>query len=225
MGLTGLVVSMAWLRWQPRKPLLASTEPGLQGLAVSSLMQRLESADASWTPRKQVFADGRIRYTYKRRNGDPPLTLPQIRQLMVNPPRFTRERASITALLAVLDQAGVQVQLRPPRRSGATGEWDPNAGALRIRPRTVAAGSAAFATVLNHEAIHVAQSCRRGSLRAVPKLLGLGQQLPQPLKTILQQPVYQSAGSLERQLEREAYANQHRLELGVALVRRHCRLG
>jgi hypothetical protein len=80
-----------------------------------------------------------------------------------------------------------------------------------------------FAKVLNHEAIHVAQSCRNGHLRAIPRPLGLGEQLPPDLQAVLSDEVYRSAGPLERRLEREAYANQDRLGLGAQLVRSHCR--
>jgi hypothetical protein len=85
-------------------------------------------------------------------------------------------------------------------------------------------GSAEFAKVLNHEAIHVAQSCSRGHVRAMPKPLGLNQTLSPHLEAVLEEALYRSAGALERQLEREAYANQHQLGLGVQLVRSHCRL-
>jgi hypothetical protein len=40
----------------------------------------------------------------------------------------------------------------------------------------------------------------------------------------LASPIYASASPLERVLEAEAYANQDNLDLGDALVRRHCRL-
>jgi hypothetical protein len=207
---------------------LASVMPlraaGLEGIDHRSLMEGLAVADAAWTPRVESLPDGRIRYHYRRRSGDPPLSLTEVRALMANPPRFSRERRAIVALLTVLGRAGVRIQLEQPRRAGAAGEWDPRMRALRIKPAAIESGSAEFAKVLNHEAFHVAQSCSGGHLRAMPRPLGLPAQVAPQLAAVFNEPVYRSAGPLELQLEREAYANQHRLELGAALVGRHCRL-
>jgi hypothetical protein len=40
----------------------------------------------------------------------------------------------------------------------------------------------------------------------------------------LRDPMYLGIAAVEKALEREAYANQHRLQLGAALVERHCPL-
>jgi len=78
--------------------------------------------------------------------------------------------------------------------------------------------------VLNHEAIHVAQSCAAGGLRSVPRTLGLSQEVPTELKIHLDDPLYAGASDWEKALEREAYANQRRLAMGTTLIRTHCRL-
>ncbi len=221
--------ALAFVEWPEALALpLASVLPpraaGLEGMDPQSLMNGLAEADAAWTPRAEFLSDGRIRYHYRRRSGDPPLSLAEVRALMANPPRFRRERRAIAELLTVLGLAGVRIQLEQPRRGGAAGEWDPRQRALRIKPAAIESGSAEFAKVLNHEAVHVAQSCSNGHVRAMPRPLGLSAQLPPTLAGVFDEPVYRSAGALELQLEREAYANQHRLELGPALVRQHCRL-
>jgi hypothetical protein len=220
LGLVELPEALA----HPLASVLPPRAAGLEGTDSRSLLAGLAQADAAWTPRAEPLPDGRIRYHYRRRSGDPPLSLAEVRALMANPPRFTRERRAITELLTALGLAGVRIQLAPPRRVGAAGEWDPRQRALRIKPDAIGSGSAEFAKVLNHEALHVAQSCRNGHLRAQPRPLGLPVALAPELGTVFNEPVYRSAGPLELQLEREAYANQHRLELGAALVRRHCRL-
>jgi hypothetical protein len=46
--------------------------------------------------------------------------------------------------------------------------------------------------------------------------------LPDHLNGVLNESVYSQASEQERQLEREAYANQTRLNLGAQLVRRYC---
>jgi len=138
------------------------------------------------------------------------------------PPRFEQERAAIGGLLTALRSRGVLVVLGPPRKAGAAGEWEPRAGLLRIRADVPGQGSRQFAKVLNHEAIHVAQSCRNRGLRSSPRLLGLPSQVPPHLSAVLKEPLYRTAPEDIRQLEREAYANQDRLGLGAELVRQHC---
>lgn len=230
LGLGGAVLPQAgpWLqRQEPPLPLAVLLPPalaGLEGIDQRSLLAGLAEADAAWTPRAELLADGRTRYHYKRRSGEPPLSLAAIRALMANPPRFGPERSDTVELLAVLAQAGVRIQLAEPRKSGAAGEWDPAARTLRIKPGVVESGSIEFAKVLNHEAIHVAQSCSNGHVRARPRPLGIDALIPPHLEPVLQEPLYRAAGALEQRLEREAYANQHRLGIGADLVRRHCRL-
>lgn len=210
---------------QPVATLLPAPRPaGLEGLEPTALLARLSAADAAWTPRAEHLPDGRIRYHYRRRQGDRELSLDQVRALIDNPPTFAMEQSSIAELLDLLAAAGVRIQLTQPRKAGAAGEWDPRSRSLRIKPSLLERGSREFAHVLNHEAIHVAQSCRGGGIRARPHPLGLPEQLPPPLQGVLSEPVYRLASPIEQRLEREAYANQHRLDLGPLLLRSHCRL-
>jgi hypothetical protein len=188
----------------------------------AALLQQLATADRQWLPRAETLASGAVRYHYRRRANEPKLSVAELRALIANPPSFGAERLAIGELLTVLAKAGVRLKLSQPRHLGAAGEWDPAARTLRIQPRVVAKGSAEFARVLNHEAIHVAQSCSNRGLRSRPRPLGLPSALPDHLTAVLNESVYSKASEQERQLEREAYANQTRLSLGAQLVRRHC---
>jgi hypothetical protein len=197
---------------------------GLEGVEPEALLARLATADAAWTPRADVLPDGRIRYLYKRRQGEAELSVAEIKDLMANPPSFAYERAAIAELLTLLGDVGIRIQLSQPLKAGAAAEWDPRLRTLRVKPSVLESGSREFAQVLNHEAIHVAQSCRGGGITAQPQPLGLTEELPPTLQRVLQEPVYRQASEPERRLEREAYASQHLLELGGLLVRTHCRL-
>ena len=167
--------------------------------------------------------DGSTRYHYRRRAGEPRLSLAEIRERLASPRRYDEERHAVIRLLKTLHNAGVQLDLTQPRKAGAAAEWDAAQRTLRVHPGIPDKGSLDFATVLNHEAIHVAQSCRAGGLRAPPMPLGLRRDLPPALAAELNAPTYAGASALERVLEAEAYANQAQLTLGEALVRRHCR--
>lgn len=187
------------------------------------LFSQLDAGDQAWIPRAVPIPGGGTRYSYKRRSGDPPLTVEQIRWLIRNPPSFAVERSAIVSLLAALRRAGAQVALGPPRKQGAAGEWDPRRVVLRIRPDVPSKGSREFLRVLNHEAIHVAQSCRRGRINARPMPLGLSRAVDQRELRNLAAPLYANATPQERILEEEAYANQDNLNLGVQLLAAHCR--
>ena len=164
------------------------------------------------------------RYSYRRRPGEPQLSIAELRLRMETPPTYEAERASVVRLLRTLQAAGVELVLQQPIKRGAAAEWDPARRSLRIGPTVPEKGSLDFARVLNHEAIHMAQSCRGGGLRAAPVPLGLRRQLSGTPMLELQSDLYAKASPLERVLEQEAYANQDDLSLGDQLVRRHCRL-
>jgi len=237
----------------PRPDLLASTtlpasterQPGPRPLALlqGDLLSRLSQADEAWKPRTEPLPGGGTRYIYRRRSGDPPLTVAQLRVLVANPPRFELERQSIISLLGVLDQLGISVSLSQPVKRGAAGEWEASRRSLRIRPDVPNQGTLEFARVLNHEAIHVAQSCAAGGLSRNPRPIGISLQLqsgslmaaarsstvdgdgPEGLSRDfrqLQDPIYANASPTTRQAEREAYALQNRLGTGETLVRQFC---
>ncbi|MCP9881062.1 hypothetical protein KBY65_01015 [Cyanobium sp. Alchichica 3B3-8F6] len=207
----------------PPLPPPALSQPAAPSSALeASLLQQLAVADQQWIPRAETLANGAIRYHYRRRADQPTLSVAELRALIANPPSFGVERQAIAELLSVLATAGVRLELTEPHKLGAAGEWDPQARTLRIQPRVVEKGSAEFATVLNHEAIHVAQSCRNRGVRSSPRLLGLPTALPAHLAGVLNDPVYRQASAHEQQLEREAYANQAQSGLGAQLVRQHC---
>jgi len=194
--------------------LTPSREPGL--------FAQLSAGDRAWIPRAEPILGGGTRYLYKKRSDQPALTVDQIKALIRNPPTFEQEQQSIRSLLQALRASGVTMILGQTRKQGAAGEWEPARMTLRIRPDIPAKGSREFLRVLNHEAIHVAQSCSNGALQARPKLLGLPRQLDQTALQHLNEAVYSNTTASERLLEEEAYANQERFSLGAQLVAVHC---
>lgn len=194
----------------------------IEGITSSNLWHQLAIADASWAPRLAWQSDGKVALHYRRRLGEPPLSLWEIFGRMRQPPRFAAERAAIQELLAVLNQAGIRIQITPPRQSRAAGEWEPSLRVLRVHPSVLQGGTLELARVLNHEALHVAQSCRNGSISAFPVPLGLPDRLPTPIQGVMADPLYRRASADGQRLEREAYAAQDQLRLGALWVRRMC---
>jgi hypothetical protein len=219
-----LAVALAAAARQHQRPVaLGPKEVLVSPAAEPALLAQLAAADASWSPRVERLPGVGSRYIYKRRSGDPPLTLEQVKQLLRQPPRFDQEQAAVRVLLQSLRRAGVHLVLGPPRLRGAAGEWDPQSRVLRLRSDLPAQGSRAFAQVLNHEAIHVAQSCRgRGWFKQQAQLLGLSRRLTAAMARHLDEPLYARASAHQRALEAEAYANHDRLHLGPLLLAAHC---
>lgn len=207
-------------RFEPSPP------PEEQPVALlgENLFERLSEADRRWIPTAEWLPDGGVRYLYKRRLGEPELSVAEIRERMRRPPRHDAERQAIRELLEVLQVADVRLVLEPPIKVGAAGEWDHAARTMRIDPAVVEKGTLEFFKVLNHEAIHVAQSCAAGSLRARPRLLGMTRDLDPELADQLEDPLYADVSPQERSMEREAYAGQDQRGLGEALVQAHCSL-
>jgi hypothetical protein len=188
------------------------------------LMAQLEVADQQWEPKEEILPDGSTRYLYKRRSGEKDLSLPELRRMVETPPTFDQERQQILQLLSTLKQAGVQVLLEPTLKEGAAAEWDHKLGKLRIQPSLMQKGSVDFLRVLNHEAVHVAQSCRGGHLKAKPVTLGLNPYSDTSVREKLKDPIYADASQREKSLEKEAYAAQHKTERVRALVASECNL-
>jgi hypothetical protein len=188
----------------------------------SEILEQLALADRQWVPKAELLANGSTRFSYKRRAGEPSLSIDQIKGLMRHPPTFSMERQSISSIWLILERAGVDIHLAQPRKEGAAGEWDPKVKTIRIQPEVLGKGSKEFARVLNHEAIHVAQSCKGGSLTAYPEVIGLPNNLPRELEFVLEKPQYRNTSLQAKSLEREAFANQADLEFGPSLLRTYC---
>lgn len=193
-------------------------------LEVSDLFSKLEDADLQWHPQEEILPDGSSRYLYKRRAGERDMTVAELRSLINDPPTFDAERKAISNLLETLRQAGVRVMLTATLKKGAAAEWDHRRGVMRIQPRVTDKGTLDFLRVLNHEAIHVAQSCRSGSLHAKPKVLGIPVAANATINKTLTDPVYANVTDWERGLEWEAYSLQNEIGKANALVSKECKL-
>ena len=187
------------------------------------VLEALAQNDRQWQPRLVVHNDGRREYTYRLPKGAPELSFPEIKALLRSPPDYSDDAESITTLLTALNRYGVTVVIAEPNRAGASGEWNPRRGELRISHSVVSKGTRSFRRVLNHEAIHVAQSCFGGSIRSRPRALGLSRGIDTQAMLHLNGPVYAGITSSQRLLEEEAYANQSDLKIGSLLLDVHCR--
>jgi hypothetical protein len=193
-------------------------------LNANDLFSKLEEADEQWHPQEELLPDGSTRFLYKRRVGEPDLSVTELRSLINDPPTFQMERNAINNMLETLRQAGVRVMLSPTLKKGAAAEWEHRQAVMRIQPDVMGKGSKDFLRVLNHESIHVAQSCRGGSLFARPQPLGVPVSKDWTISKTLKSPVYTDVSQDEKILELEAYSLQNDVHEAKTLVSRECNL-
>ncbi len=172
------------------------------------LISQLEVADLQWRPQEEFLADGTTRYLYKRREGEPDLSVAELQRIIKSPPTYQQERQHITELLQALKLAGAKVIIEPTLKEGAAAEWDHRASILRIQPKIIQKGTVDFLRVLSHEATHVAQSCKAGTLNSKPEPLGINAENRNDILKKLDDPVYSDASQWEKVLEIEAYTAQ-----------------
>lgn len=186
------------------------------------LFAALEAGDRSLLPRVRPAPGGRVTIEYRRLGSQGPLNAAQLLALMRQPPRHSQQRAVIRTLLLQLRALGVRLAWGPLPHPQAAALWDPQRALLRLRSDLPASGSEELARVLNHEVIHVAQSCSAGGIRRPPQPLGLGLR-PDPLdRPLLDRPPYRHISAQQRLLEEEAFGGQWDLSLGPRLLSQHC---
>jgi len=207
---------------QVSSPSVASKTRLASTYTTNDLLTKLETADQQWRPQEEILADGSIRYLYKRREGEPDLSVSELQRLVETPPTFVQEREEIRDLLQVLKNAGARVIIEPTLKEGAAAEWDHSATTLRIQPKIIDKGSVDFLRVLSHEAIHVAQSCKAGSLQAKPEALGINVSSSSSILAKLKDPVYSKASKWEQLLEKEAYAAQDYPSIATYHLNQQC---
>ena len=79
-----------------------------------------------------------------------------------------------------------------------------------------------FLTILNHEVIHIAQSCSNGGITKNPKLIGLNLKLNQEKKYLLSSKIYNNINNRELKFEKEAYSYQDDFIIGQKLIKKYC---
>ena len=91
-----------------------------------------------------------------------------------------------------------------------------------LAPILLNAGSLTFARILNHEMIHIAQSCKGGSINSIPELLGINEKINKEKHILLSSKVYKNLSRYEISLEKEAYSYQDNLSAGKYLINKFC---
>lgn len=128
--------------------------------------------------------------------------------------------ATIAGQVNTLESLGIDVVVGDPSIDGASAEWDSSSRTMTISAETMNQGSGAVLQAMNHEAVHVAQSCNAGGVGSGGAALGIGTSGEAALA--LQHEVYEGASEEEKQMEMEAYTLTNQAGAGIDAAVQHC---
>ena len=128
--------------------------------------------------------------------------------------------SSIARQVNTLESLGIQVVVGDPSIDGASAEWDSSSRTMTISTDTMQQGSDAVLQAMNHEAVHVAQSCKAGGVGAAGASLGIG--TSGEAAQAVQHETYAGISAEEQQMELEAYTLTNQAGAGVAAAVQHC---
>ena len=128
--------------------------------------------------------------------------------------------ATIAGQVSTLERLGIEIVIGNPSIDGASAEWDAASRTMTISSATMQQGAGAVLQAMNHEAVHVAQSCKAGGVGTAGKALGIG--TSGAAAQALQHEVYESVSREEKQLELEAYTLTNQTGAGINAAVDHC---
>ena len=128
--------------------------------------------------------------------------------------------ATIAGQVSTLERLGIEIVVGNPSIDGASAEWDAANRTMTISSATMQQGAGAVLQAMNHEAVHVAQSCKAGGVGTAGKALGIG--TSGAAAQALQHEVYESVSEEEKQMELEAYTLTNQPGTGINAAVDHC---
>jgi hypothetical protein len=131
--------------------------------------------------------------------------------------------AEISAQVNTLESLGIQVVVGEPSIEGATAEWDSSSRTMTISQDALQGGAPTVLQAMNHEAVHVAQSCNAGGVGQAGTALGIS--VSGEAVQAVQHSTYDGVSAEEKQMELEAYTLTNQAGAGVAAAVQHCSAG
>ena len=128
--------------------------------------------------------------------------------------------STIAGQVSTLESLGIEVVVGDPSIDGASAEWDSGSRTMTISSETMEQGSGAVLQAMNHEAVHVAQSCSAGGVGSGGAALGIGTSGEAALA--LQHEVYEGVSEEEKLMEMEAYTLTNQAGAGIDAAVQHC---
>ena len=175
--------------------------------------------------RPQVIIDdlGTKRYRYIATKGEKSKTREQVeRDAEEIEKTISTSRKRTKNLLKILRDVGVTVAIGNPGKAGAAAVWSPRIQTIKISREKMEEGSQAVLRVLNHEGIHVAQSCKNGGINYKPIPLGLKLSPTEIYKTQIGSKIYEKSSKKVKKLEKEAYSYEFSNRATIYLIEKEC---
>jgi len=189
---------------------------------IDFILRTLKKADKRNSPKIITNPDSSKSIIYKKSNFQKELSQKELIYLIKNPRNFYREQNFVEESLKYLNHLGISVLLLELNDEKGSAYWLPEKQIIKIDSKTLKSGTLTFAKILNHEMIHVAQSCKGGSINSFPKLIGLNEKLNEEKNYLLSSEVYNNLPKYQISLEKEAYSYQDNLSAGKYLINKYC---
>jgi len=226
-GLPGFLIVTATIifsfqDYNPKRSSSNSNNVLIDSTNYAMLLEKLNKADKLLLPNSRVLKNGKATYYYRRNRFKKPLSIDEINYLQKNPPDYAYERDFVLKSLQRVNSLGVSIYLTEPGLESYSALWIPIKKILKVNISSLDLGTVEFAKVLNHEMIHMAQSCNSGSLESAPIPFGLNQKLDKETSFYLSHNIYSSLNEEIMKSEIEAYSHQDNLTTGFALINEFC---
>ena len=189
---------------------------------IDFILRLLKKADKRNAPKLVINPDNSKSIIYKKSDFQPELTQEELIYLIKNPQNFYKEQNFVKETLKLLNKLGISVFLVDLNNFKGSAYWLPEKKIIKIDRKTINAGSLTFAKILNHEMIHVAQSCKGGSIDSYPELIGIKEKMNKEKRYLLESDLYKNLSRNEKSLEKEAYSYQDNLSVGKYLIDKFC---
>lgn len=186
-------------------------------------IEEIRKGDNKHQAKVEIGEFGQVSYRYYRREGEAAKTAKELDQQVRNRNEFWMSQQELAKLLTILTDLNVLVVVGEPRLKGADGEWDPARQSIRIAPRALNKGSHVVRRILNHEAIHVAQSCYNGGINYRPRPLGIELSPARIYQRHLDSDVYSRIGKRTKLMESEAYSYEYSSKAARHFLAEHCK--
>ena len=189
---------------------------------IQFLNDKLIIADKNLIPKLKNDSNGKPFYSYKKTKFSPISSISEIQELISNPPSFEIERLHIKNIIDLLHQLDISVVIVNFRNNDIAGTWNPKSKIVKLNINIIESGTKNFLTILNHEVIHIAQSCSNGGVKKYPKSIGLNLKLNKEKNHLLSSKIYSNRSNRELEFEKEAYSYQDDFIISQKLIRRYC---
>ena len=194
----------------------------IKGSNIDYILRLLKRADKRNAPKIVINKDRSKSIIYKKNNYQKTLSQKELLYLIKNPESYLYEEKFIKETLNVLNNFGISLILSDFQNEKGSAYWVPKNKLIKIDKKAINSGSLTFARIINHEMIHIAQSCKGGSINSIPELIGIKERMNEEKHILLKSKVYKNLSKYEISLEKEAYSYQDNLLAGKYLINKFC---